>query len=319
MVRLELGDQAAASKLAPVTAVYDASGLAEMRQGDQVVHYERDAAGRPTRGRRGGRRARRVRLRRGRPVDGAALSGRAHLRLRIRRRRRADSRARSRPRKSHVFTPTGWKQYISAWTPPGGAGAYSGRARRRRGSQVGDLPERGGAHRRRPMRAGACAGSPFRAPRAPSATRRARTASRPTTSTAAPGGAAQGLSAQTDGMQLTTLTATGLAPAVTTFAYGATKLDVTSVDLDVPGDGSSGAGAHARRGRRPDRVRGLHLRAQRPRQEPVGDHRRHGAHGRDDRRGRRPQDAGAEGRRRRAVPARARHRRHRPDRRAAAR
>ena len=47
MVRLELGDQAAATKFAPVTAVYDGSGLAELRQGNQVTHYERDAAGRP--------------------------------------------------------------------------------------------------------------------------------------------------------------------------------------------------------------------------------------------------------------------------------
>ena len=52
MIRLELGDQTAATKLAPVTAVYDATGLVEMRQGDQVVSYERDAAGGRSRSKR---------------------------------------------------------------------------------------------------------------------------------------------------------------------------------------------------------------------------------------------------------------------------
>ena len=234
MVRLELGDQTAATKLAPVTAVYDGSGLVEMRQGDQVVSYERDAAGRA------------IALE---AADGERLEYDYDAADRLTARRYPGGRtygygydadgvltSRTLPSgKSHVFTPTGWKQYISAWTPPGGAGAYGSRARRRRGRAVGELPERGGADRHVRRERAHARSRPAGRRRGASATRVARTASRPTSRPPRPAGASQGLTAETDGMQLTTLTATGLAPAVTTFARSATTLDVTSVDLDVPG------------------------------------------------------------------------------------
>ena len=242
-------------------------GDAPGRPGDAVRARRRGAA---ARARRGGRRARRVRLRRGRPADRAPLPGRAHLRLRRRRRRRADV-AHAPVHASHVRAD-GLEQYISAWTPPGGAGAYA--AALDADERASRSPTRPGrCARSRPMRrARAGAPSPPRPHRL--ATRRARTGSRPTSRPPPRRGEVQGLErGDSTACSVTKLTATGLAPAVTTFAHGA-NLRVTS-DLDVPGADHRRSRSRATRtasrpgsGTSHTSATGLTAR--------VGDHRRHG-------------------------------------------
>ena len=234
MIRLELGDQAAATKFAPVTTVYDGSGMTEMRQGNQVVHYERDAAGRP---------------RAVVAADGARVEYDYDAADRLTARRYPGGRtygygydadgvlvSRTLPSgKSHVFTPTGWKEYISRWTPPGVAGDYATALNADQEAESVTYPS--GAVRT----VSTDASGRMRGLALPGAARTfgyAAGTDRIETyaSTAAPAGETQGLSAETDGMQLTTLTATGLAPAVTTIARSATTLRETSVDLAVPGE-----------------------------------------------------------------------------------
>ena len=215
---------------APVDVTYDSSGgVATLTQDTQVTRYEHDAAGRVTAivaadGQRvelGYDAADRVTERR---YPGGRTYGYGYD---------ADGVLTSRTLpsgKAHGFTPTGLEGEISSWTPPGGQGAYG--ATRDEDELATSVQYPSGAQRTVASDAG---GRPTSLA-FPAATRTATYAVNVDRiarygSTAAPAGAAQSLDTVFDGTSLTQLTAAGLAPAETTFAYGATTLQRTSSRL----------------------------------------------------------------------------------------
>ena len=165
LVRVELGNQALATKLDPITVAYDATGVSEVRQGSQVTRYEHDAAGRLTAiVAADGQRLEYVYDAADRLTERRYPGGRTY-----RYGYDADGELTSRrlpSTRTHAFTPTGFMDQISAWTPPGGAGAYTAARRRRRARHVGHDTDRRAAHgERRRRRAGDRRGLPRRRPR----------------------------------------------------------------------------------------------------------------------------------------------------------
>ena len=132
--------------------------------------------------------------------------------------------------RTHSFAPTGLEGEISSWTPPGGQGAYG--VTRDEDELATSVQYPSGAQRAVTNDPGgrttslAVSGATRTATYAANVDRIAHYGS-----TAAPAGAAQSLDTVFDGTSLTTLTAAGLAPAQTTFAYSATTLQRTSSRL----------------------------------------------------------------------------------------
>ena len=310
LVRVELGNQALTTKLDPITVAYDAAGVSEVRQGSQVTRYEHDAAGRLT-----------AIV----AADGQRLEYTYDAADRLTERRYAGGRtyrygydadgeltSRGLPStRTHAFTPTGFMDEISAWTPPGGAGSYS--ATRDADELATSVTTPTGALRTVSFdAAGRVTGAAF-----PGA---ARTASyipgvdrvRRYESTAAPGSAVQSLEAEFDGMRVTKLTAGGLSPAETTWSYSPTTLlqtssrlvsgaDDTTLGLTYDAEGLlTGVGPFTYERNGPDRTLSA-----------ITDGA--GAHRGDHRHGGRPEVPEADGRRIGEVPARADHGRDRTD------
>ncbi|HET6550246.1 MAG TPA: RHS repeat-associated core domain-containing protein, partial [Solirubrobacter sp.] len=226
-VHMEVGATGAS---APVDVTYDSSGrVARLTQDTEATTYEHDAAGRVSAivaadGQRlelGWDGADRL-VRRSYPGGRTYRYGYD-----------ADGVLTSRTLPSgttHTFAPTGLEGEVSSWTPPGGQGAYG--ITRDEDELTTAVQSPSGAQRTVANDAG---GRPTSLA-FPGATRSATYAANVDRiahygSTAAPAGAAQSLDTVFDGTSLTTLTAAGLAPAQTTFAYSATTLQRTSSRL----------------------------------------------------------------------------------------
>jgi YD repeat-containing protein len=218
-VRRQTGDPSAAGALAPVTIEYAAGGgYSQIAQGAQVTQYERDAAGRVTAVV---------------AADGQRLEYGYDAADRLIERRYpggrtyhygydADGELTSRTlpsARAHVFTPTGLPGRIATWTPPGAAGFYS--VQNDDDELATSVTSPSGAKRTVTSdAAGRVTGASFpavgrTATYAPGVDRIDRYES-----TAAPGAAVQALHPVFDGRRVTKLTAEGLSPAETTWAYG---------------------------------------------------------------------------------------------------
>ena len=243
---MQVGDPAAANALAPTTIEYDAGRVSEVAQGNHVTRYEYDAAGRRTADRRRRRCARRARLRRRRPPDRDPLPGRAHVPLRPRRRRRADLAAAPVRAHAHVHADRPGRRRSRPGRRPAATGSYA-IARDDDELATSVTTPTGAVRTIGTDAAGRVTGAAFPAvgrsvTYVPGVDRIGRYES-----TAAPGSAVQSLEPEFDGMRVTKLTAGGLAPAETTWAYGA-SLRMTSSRL-VSGRRRRDARLHARRRR----------------------------------------------------------------------
>ena len=127
---------------------------------------------------------------------------------------------------TYTYTPTGFESEISSWTPPGGEGAYS--ATRDADENATSITYPSGAQRGVGLdAAGRLTSLAQRTVSYPAGVDRISHYG----STAAPAGQAQTLDTAFDGTRLTKLTAGGLAPAETTWAYSPTTLLTTSTRL----------------------------------------------------------------------------------------
>ena len=309
-VRLQVGDPAAAGALAPGLIEYGADAARSPRSPRarrSPLRARRRRA--PDRDRRPRRPAAGVRLRRRRPPARAALPGRAHVPLRPRPRRRAHVAPAPVAARGHVRADRAARAHVDVDAAGRGRLLHRGR-RRRRARHVGDA--------RRPARRAPVTGDAAgRVTGVDGRTRHLRRGQRSRHALRVDGGAGVG---RPDAHAELRRHARDQADRRRALAGGD--------DVDLRGDAADDerpaglrgrrhdARLHARRRRRADRRRPVHVRARRAGQEPERDHRRHRPHGRDGRHGGRPADPALDGRRGREVPAGAHDRRdrshHRP-------